>query len=140
MKKNEPKKILRGKNITPEIMKEIFEILDGWKGKITWELLIYAIAKRTFQEYTRQTLHGHEEIRSAFASKKGKAPLAIDGRKKIYKPEEAFESQRNKKLKEENIRLQAHVDFLIEKFNRWSYNAYIKGVTEKQLEQPLPKQ
>ena len=67
-------------------------------------------------------------------------PLATEGRKKLYKPEEAYESERNLKLKEENARLQANVDFLIEKFNRWAYNAYIRNVTEQQLEQPLPKQ
>ena len=140
MKKSEAKTITRGKNITPEIKAVIFEILDGWKGKLTWELLVEAIAKRTLQDYTRQTLYGHEEIRSAFAAKKVRVPLATEGRKKLYKPEEAYESERNLKLKEENARLQAHVDFLIEKFNRWAYNAYIRGMTEQQLEQPLPRQ
>lgn len=138
--KAKPKVISRGKNITPEIKQIIFEILDGWKGKLTWDLLVQAVAKRTFQEYTRQTLFGHEEIRSAFVAKKERAPLAVEGRKKLFKPEEAFESERNMKLKEENARLQAHLDFLMEKFNRWAYNAYIRGITEHQLEQPLPRQ
>lgn len=138
--KAKPKVISRGKNITPEIKTQIFEILEGWKGKLTWELLIEAIAKRTLQDYTRQTLYGHEEIRSAFVAKKERVPLATEGRKKLYKAEEAFESERNLKLKEENARLQAHLDFLIEKFNRWTYNAYIRGVTEQQLEQPIPRQ
>lgn len=140
MKKTEVKTISRGKNITPDIKTEIFEILDGWAGKLTWDLLIKAIAKRTFQEYTRQALYGHEEIRSAFASKKERAPLATEGRKKLYKPEEAFESERNLKLKEENARLKAHIDFLIEKFNRWAHNAHIRNVTEQQLEQPLSRE
>lgn len=133
------KTIQRAKNITPEIKQKIFDILDAWKGRLTWDLLIKELTRKTYQEYTRQTLHKHDDIATAFNVKKQRTHLAVEGRKKLYTSEESYESERNTRLKDENARLQAQIEMFIEKFNRWTYNSYIRGVTEDQLEQPLPK-
>ena len=56
----------RSKNLGDAEIKQIVEILDGWTGKLTWELLIDAIELRMFNRYTRQSLFKHERIRHAF--------------------------------------------------------------------------
>jgi hypothetical protein len=69
----------------------------------TWVLLIQTNAKRTFQEYTRQTLLSHEEIRSDFLAKKERIPLAVQGGK-VLQAIKVYESERNRKINEDNAR------------------------------------
>ena len=60
----------RSKNLGDAEIQQIVEILDGWSGKLTWDLLIDAIELRLCYRYTRQALHKHERIRQAFELKK----------------------------------------------------------------------
>ena len=60
----------RAKNLDDTDIKKIVEILDGWTGKLTWELLIDAVELRLHNRYTRQTLHKHERIKKAFELRK----------------------------------------------------------------------
>lgn len=112
-------------------------ILDGWVGPLTWNALIDGIAKRLYTFYTRQTLYKHERIRNAFAI-----------RKKLLKDNPPPKRRRNseqEKLEERNARLTAEVgrlrsendNFLLQ-FARWAKNAHDHGMTEEQLNAPLP--
>lgn len=56
----------RSKNLDDEAIELIVGILDGWSGKLTWDLLAEAIAKRTRVRYTRQALDKHCRIKAAF--------------------------------------------------------------------------
>ena len=130
---------LRSKNIDDEIIVKILNILDGWSGRLTWDLLIDKIEKRTLQRYSRQALNNHNRVKAAYElRKKGSSFVKVSG-KKLYSPEEILESQRNQTLKSENERLQAENERLREMFNRWAYNAYSKGITKEQLDTPLQK-
>ena len=60
----------RSRNLTPDAIEQIVSILDGWSGKLTWDLLILSVARRLRGTYTRQTLHKHERIRRAFILRK----------------------------------------------------------------------
>lgn len=33
------------RNLTPSAVEQIVSILDGWSGKLTWDLLIISIAR-----------------------------------------------------------------------------------------------
>jgi hypothetical protein len=67
----------------------------------TWGFLIQVNAKRKFQEYTRKTLLGHEEIRSDFVAKRSENHWLFKG-EKFYKPEKHYQSERNRKINEKN--------------------------------------
>ncbi|MBU3625859.1 hypothetical protein ICN48_06380 [Polynucleobacter sp. JS-Safj-400b-B2] len=129
----------RSKNIDDVIGEKILTILDGWAGKLTWDLLISAIEKRTLQRYTRQALYAHRRIRAAYEIAKARLPLKVAGNKKLYSFEEVIESERNQLLKAENVRLKSEIQEWQERYNRWVYNAYIKGVSEDLLDAPLSK-
>jgi hypothetical protein len=128
----------RAKNLDDAGIKEIVEILDGWAGKLTWDLLIDAINFRTHNKYTRQTLHKHERIRNAFDLRKtsladgdGKMPLARS-------PELQKALERIARLEVENKRIESENEKLLEQFARWAYNAYARGLDANFLNKSLP--
>jgi len=101
--------------------------------------LIEAIERRTRVRYTRQALHRHARIRSAFSSRK----KALAGaRQKVGpvadSPELAAALQRVERLQGENARLTAENQNLLAQFARWAYNAHSKGLDQNFLNQPLP--
>jgi hypothetical protein len=129
----------RAKNLGDEDVVKIVEILDGWSGKLSWELLIDAVEKRLFARYTRQAFHKHARIKDAFAQRK--ARLASSGerpRKVASSPELQLALDRIERLVGENERLVAENTRLLEQFVRWAYNAHTRNLDEAFLNRPLP--
>lgn len=132
-------KRVRAKNLDDDTIGEIAAILDGWSGKLTWNLYIDAIDRRHGLRYTRQALHAHEAIRLAFEVRKralssaDDEPATFDG-----PPELKVALDENARLEGENQRLQAENRALLEQFVRWVYNASKRNLTEDFLNQPLP--
>jgi len=129
----------RAKNLSDEDVAKIAEVLDGWTGKLTWELLIDAVEKRVFARYTRQALHKHTRIKDAFAHRKD--TLANSGerpRKTASSPELQLALDRINRLTGENERLEAENTRLLEQFVRWAYNAHTRNLDEAFLNRPLP--
>lgn len=133
----------RSQNIDDKIIAEIVAILDGWSGKLTWGKLIEISQKRLGNCYTRQALHQHERILSAFQlrkaaltdkSNKGTPPL-----RPRSEDEWAMLIQRNARLQAENTRLNAENSRLLEQFVTWAYNAHTRGLNEEFLSRPLPR-
>ncbi|SKD04695.1 hypothetical protein SAMN05445504_9288 [Burkholderia sp. CF099] len=127
-------KYQRGKNLSELDVAAIVGILDEWSGKLTWSLLCTAISRRLRQKYTRQALHAHEPIRAAFGRRKGALPDAAPTRNcPVVSAEEVH------RLREQNERLQKQLDAFRDKFVVWAYNAHAKGLTEADLQRPLPR-
>jgi hypothetical protein len=129
----------RAPNLDDDAIAVIVGILDGWTGKLSWEALIDAIERRTRVRYTRQALHRHARIRSAFSFRK----KALAGaRQKVGpvadSPELAAALQRIERLQGENARLTAENHNLLEQFARWAYNAHSRGLDQNFLNRPLP--
>ena len=61
---------VRARNLDDGAIATIVGILDGWTGKLSWELLIDAAERHTHARYTRQALHKHVRIKSAFSLRK----------------------------------------------------------------------
>jgi len=129
----------RSKNLTSETIEAIVKILDGWSGKLTWELLIDEVSKRLHQTYTRQALSSYERVKGAFQLQKGRLPYQREKSKKLYDPTDIAESQRNARLVAENARLESENQRLLEQFTRWAYNAHTQGISEEVLNKALPK-
>lgn len=129
----------RAKNLSAADVETIVGILDGWSGKLTWDLLIQAIARRNRATYTRQALNNHERIKNAFALRKsaltGK-PSSAD--KLVGSPEFQAALERISRLEGENQRLRMENNSFMEKFATWAYNAHTRGLDEAFLSQPLP--
>lgn len=132
-------KRVRTKNLDDETIKNIAAMLDGWSGKLTWNLYIEAIDRRYGLRYTRQALHAHESIRLAFEVRK-RALSSGDGEPGTFDgpPELRIALDENARLEGENQRLQAENQALLEQFVRWVYNASKRNLTLDFLNQPLP--
>jgi hypothetical protein len=125
----------RAKNLTAAQVKTIVELIDGWSGKLTWDLLREAIASRTSQTYERQALAAHEAIQKAFTNKKA-TPTAV--KKTASSPELEAAEQAIDRLEATVKRLTHENNTLIEQFVRWAHNASLRGLGEDFLNQPLP--
>lgn len=126
----------RGRNLDEEAISQILGIIDGFSGRMTYAMLIDEIELRLKSRYTRQALFRHERIRRAFESKKN-AP-APRNTSRALSPAKQIEAQSLARLKSENARLTAENDALIQKFTRWAYNAFTRGLDEAFLDRPLP--
>ena len=136
MAKQQPKK--RSKNLGDDEIKQIVEILDGWSGKLSWELLIDAIELRMFSRYTRQGLYKHERIRNAFELKKNEGAEGGKDVKRASSPQLQIALDRIVWLESENRRLESENNQLLEQFARWAYNAHTRGLDHEFLNRPLP--
>ncbi len=127
----------RSRNLTPSAIEQVVSILDGWAGKLTWDLLIVAVSRHLRSTYTRQALHKHERIRHAFTLRK-QALMDSPVSKKAATPELQAAADRIARLEGENQRLRMENDRLLEQFVRWAYNAFSRGLDEQFLSRPLP--
>lgn len=132
----QPKK--RSKNLGEAEIKQIAEILDGWSGKLTWELLIDAIELRMFNRYTRQALFKHERVRHAFDLRKNELAGGGGEVKRVASPQLQIALERIARLEAENRRLESENNLLLEQYARWAYNAHTRGLDYHFLNRPLP--
>lgn len=128
----------RSKNLGDAEIKQIAEILDGWSGKLSWELLIDAIELRMFSRYTRQALYKHERISHAFELKKNELSEGGKHVKRVASPQLQIALDRIARLESENRRLESENNQLLEQFARWAYNAHTRGLDHEFLNRPLP--
>ena len=128
----------RGRNLDDDAISRIVAVLDGWKGRLTWESLIEAVDRHVHARYTRQTLHKHERIRQAFAQRKEALQSGPSDRAIVGPPELQAALERIGRLEAENARLEAENQSLLGQFARWAYNANTRGFDRDFLNQPLP--
>lgn len=132
----------RAKNLDDEGISDIVAIIDGWSGKLSWELLLEAVERRLRQRYTRQALNNHTRIAEAFRlRKKSLAGLAQQaGRPRRGDASQELDAalQRLALLEAQNLRLVSENNRLLEQFVRWAHNAYTRGLDKDFLDQPLP--
>ena len=129
----------RSPNLSDNDIEVIVELLDGWRGRLTWGLLIDAVERELQARYTRQTLHKHERISRAFQLKKEseRESPAREGRGMSVEVQVLLDE--NARLKAENRRLADENEGLLEQFAVWASNAWMqKGMDEAALNRPLP--
>lgn len=127
----------RGKNLSTADIQAIVEILDGWTGPLSWNLLIDQIFTQLHRRYTRQALHKHERVRLAFAGYRDAGAKTLGNSSKPRSKELRASLERIARLEAENSRLMRENNALLEQFVRWAYNAHSRGLTEDFLNQPL---
>lgn len=128
----------RAKNLQDSDISKIVEILDGWTGKLRWELLIDEIEKRLFSRYTRQALSKHARIASAFSDRRTALTNSADRPvRTAATPELQAALERIERLDAKVGRLEAENNRLLEQFVRWAYNAHTRNLDEAFLNRPL---
>lgn len=130
----------RAPALTTERIQIVLDTLDGWKGKLTWELLIESVHEATGITYSRFTFAEYPAITNAFALRKE----ALRG--KAGKPTREPKDERLRaamaladRYKAKAERLEAENQVILEQFVTWAHNAERKGVTMMMLNAPLPK-
>ena len=131
-------KRLRARNLEDDDIADIVALMDGWSGKLSWELLIEAIEKRKHACYTRQALHRHERISQAFSLRKAALSEGEGAAARASSPQLQMALDRIARLEAENARLTAENHRLLEQFVCWAYNAHTRGLDHAFLSRPLP--
>ncbi len=130
----------RAPDINDELVRVVLEIIDDWKGKLTWDLLLEAVEKASGHLYSRFTFSEYPEIANAFSFKKD----ALRGTWNVERSEPRDERVRaaleqSERFKSKVKRLEAENTLLTEQFVTWAINAERKGVTLDMLNAPLTK-
>lgn len=130
----------RAPDLTDERSALVVEVLDGWSGKLTWDLLIDEVHRRINITYSRFTLAQHPRISAAFALRKDLLRGKFSNEPRLPKDErvrEALEKAAREKAKAE--RLEMENKLLLEQFVTWAINAERRGVTIDMLNAPVPR-
>lgn len=130
----------RAPDLTNERILAVLDVLDDWKGKLTWDLLIAAVKASTGITYSRFTFADYPEIANAFALKKDVLRGAWSGEPATPRDVRVRSSlDKADRLKAKVERLTLENQLLKEQFVTWAHNAERKGVTLMVLNTPLPK-
>jgi len=130
----------RAPDLTPETIQTVLDLLDGWVGKLTWDLLIARVKEMTGHEYSRFTFAEYPRIADAFTLKK----RHLSGSRTKGEPSTPRDRQvkaalaQAERYRQKAERLEGENAALIEQFITWQTNAERYGVTIDKLNQPLP--
>jgi hypothetical protein len=130
----------RAPDLTEESILSVLEIIDSWKNRLTWDLLIDAVAKQLGHKYSRFTFAEHERIARAFSIRKD----ALKGKSKEGPSQPRDERvkaalEQVDRYRAKVVRLEAENQLLLEQFVTWATNAERFGVTIAKLNAPTPK-
>lgn len=131
----------RAPDITQDVFQQVLDILDGWQGKLTWNLLLDAVEKFVGHRYSRFTFADYPEIANAFALKKDRLRGTLTQKNRGIPRDERLRAalEQIDRLRARADRLQAENNLLCEQFVTWAINAERKGVTMDMLNAPLHK-
>lgn len=128
----------RAPDLTEVTIAVVVDLLDGWNGKLTWDLLIAEVLRLTGFEYSRFTFAEYPQIADAFAVKKKKLSGTLDKEPRTPRDGQILAALNEaKRFKEKADRLQCENDLLLEQFKTWAVNAERHGVTIAKLNAPL---
>ena len=127
------------KHLTRNDVNRIVSVIQSYNDeKLTWEKIRNCIEPVIGKKPTRQTLSAHKNITEAYQAKKN--ILKSEQHSLNPKPSSlAAAGERITRLRNDNLSLKRKNQALLERFVIWQYNAYKHGLTEAQLNSPLPR-
>jgi len=133
--------VIVAKHLTDSNVADITKLTDEWDldVKFTWGKFRTKIQEELGIHPTRQTLEKKDSIYKAYKylKKNTKTRPKTQGKPKSVSSL-AMAATRIDRLKVDNNRLRREQNNLLEQFRVWQYNAYANGLTEHQLNAPLP--
>lgn len=128
----------KNKFIKSDDVAAIVKMIRSWpREKTGWRDLCTACKPLLGYIPTRQGLNGHQSIKDAFQAKKAAIRSKVPARKPLPSSL-AVASDRISRLNEIVTSLQEENDRLRERLVIWQYNSFKRGLTQAQLEEPLP--
>lgn len=130
--------------LTEQDLRTIVTLLEVWEGPLTWDLLVQRVARVLGRSFTRQALNGHEAIKATYQARKRRNRMIRESLRQEtpatdhVPPELALALQRAEAADLRAKSLEQIVVRYREKFVTWLYNARNAGLTESQLNAPLP--
>lgn len=114
----------------------IVRLLDSWPTatRLSWDALRQCLRRHLPAVPTRQALARHDRIKAAFHARK--AGLRTENPTTTPDP---LLAERVRRLTAENARLRIENQVLRERFVRWEYNAYKRGLMPHHLNEPCPE-
>ncbi|WP_160010457.1 hypothetical protein [Rhizobium sp. 18055] len=130
-------------NLTFENVQRVVRLIASWEGKITWELVVDKVSLTLRQTYSRQTLQSHFSIKVAFQNAKVRqrrksANAQPKTKQKDVTAEMAAALSRIEVLKAELEVSKSENTKHMQQFAVWLFNSRRRGVSEVELNQPLP--
>lgn len=121
-------------HLSADQIAQVVSLIDTWPEgtALTWEALRGLVESRLYLRPSRQTLHRQDRIRLAYRSRKDALRAGADGPRR-------FPNARLNRLDAENARLERELGAAHERLARWQYNAYKHGLTQQQLDAPMPR-
>ncbi len=126
--------------LTDEEIDRIVALLVSWRGKLSWDLLTKKVGVSLKRSFTRQGLDKQENIRTAFQQAKERL-RSTPARKSSdeMSAELAMVLGRVDRLEAELAVMKAERNRFLQKFATWQYNARSRGMSEADLNMPLPR-
>ena len=123
------------KHLSTQQIDKIVNLLDAWPSgtNLTWESLRNLLHRYLTLVPTRQTLANHPEIKEVYDYAKDK----LRTERPISAPDPVL-VKKVRRLEAENARLRAENQALLQRFVRWAYNAYKRGLMPHHLDEPCP--
>ena len=131
--------------LTDQDVQTIKAILEVWEGPLTWALLGQRVTLVLGRSYSRQALDGHQVIKVTYQARKRRNRAIRDSMRKGTVAENDVPPELGIALgraEAAELRVKAQeqiVERYREKFTCWLYNARNFGITEEQLNAPLPE-
>mgnify|MGYP001760058416 CR=1 FL=1 len=126
------------KHLTPADISAIVDTINGWKKPpITWEAICAAVEPLVGKRPTRQSLSSNKLIKLAYKKRN-----EVLGKEYIPRPSPsslAVSEERIEQLESKLRVMSARNQLLLEQFVVWQYNASKFGMSDSQLNAPLPK-
>ncbi|GAA3972282.1 hypothetical protein [Allohahella marinimesophila] len=126
------------KHLSRSDIKKIVSLIRGWdQQKITWPAICEVVEPHIGKHPTRQTLNAHQAIVEAYQARK--AALKNEGVAKRRPASLSIAASRIANLEAEVRELKEQNRLYKQMFTVWQYNAYKRGLSESQLNEPLPR-
>lgn len=125
-----------GRHLREVDVAAVVGLLERWEGDLGWEPLRASCKQELSLKTTRQTLARNREISDAFHATK----------RRLKEPDDHAPMPGSLRIAVARIRrLEAEADqlrgvnrILLERFVKWQYNAYARGLVERDLDRELP--
>jgi hypothetical protein len=128
----------RNAHIRQEHVEAIKNIIFTWdKEKMDWNAVCAAAEPILGYRPSRSGLSSHDELLKSFQSRK----LGLKARPPQNRPLPGSLAAAAHQLAAKDAEINAlkkTINGLMEQFERWEYNAYLRRVTLEQLNEPLP--
>lgn len=124
--------------LSPEDVARINAMISDWSGrKLTWELVVVACENELGVKTTRKTLLTRDSIKTAMRLRKTELKAPSQAARQFTDIGRA--NDRIARLTRRIEELERSQGVLIDQFARWAYNADAHGLSEDDLNQPIPK-